>query len=82
MFNRLIEKQKALVSDVSGTTRTRNTGILYWRGEAIMVVDTGGLTFENELLFEREVLEQSELALAEADVVVFVVDVQIGTLPQ
>ncbi len=82
LFNRLIEKQKALVSDVSGTTRTRNTGILYWRGEAIMVVDTGGLTFENELLFEREVLEQSELALAEADVVVFVVDVQIGTLPQ
>lgn len=82
LFNRLLEKQKALVSDISGTTRTRNIGVMYWRGTAIRVIDTGGLTYEKEYLFEQEVIEQSELAFTDADVVVFVVDVQTGILPQ
>ncbi len=82
LFNRLLEKQKALVSDVSGTTRTRNIGVMHWRGTPIRVIDTGGLTYEKEYLFEQEVIDQSELALTDADVVLFVVDIQTGILPQ
>lgn len=82
LFNRLIGERKALTSDISGTTRTRNIGTTYWRAMPMTVVDTGGLTYEKNLPFEEQVIAQAERAIADADAVVFVLDVQTGILPQ
>jgi len=82
LFNRIIEIQKALVSKIPGTTRTRNINIATWRGKNFNIVDTGGLTFSEDVPLETEIIAQTELALKEADVVVFIVDIQSGILPQ
>ncbi len=80
LFNRLIEENKALVSDIEGTTRTRNVAQMFWRGIPISVVDTGGLTLTKDLLFEKEVVDQAERAVVDADVILFMVDVQAGII--
>lgn len=82
LFNRLIEDQKAIISDIPGTTRTNNEGLIIWRGEHIRLVDTGGLTFTDNIPFEEEILEQSLSAMKQADVILFVTDAQTGILPQ
>lgn len=82
LFNRLVASRQAIVSDIPGTTRTRNIGETTWRGKQFRVIDTGGLTFTESIPFEKEIISQTELALKEADVVVFVSDVQQGLLPQ
>lgn len=82
LFNKITETKKALVSDIPGTTRTRNTGVVTWRGKNFLLVDTGGLTFDESVPLEEDIIRQTELALAEADLVVFVTDIQSGILPQ
>lgn len=82
LFNKLIEEQKAIVSDVAGTTRTSNEGIVLWRGEEIKLIDTGGLTFDETVVLEEDIIKQSERAIKEADVIVFVTDGRVGILPQ
>ena len=82
LFNRLIEKKEALVSDIPGTTRDRKEGDCLWRGSIVKVIDTGGLDVEIESEIERNVLKQAELAIKQADVIVFVVDLEVGPLPQ
>ncbi len=82
LFNRLTETNHALVSDIAGTTRTRNVGYPVWRGKQFRLIDTGGLTFSEEVPLEKEIISQTEIALKEADVVVMVVDIQTGLLPQ
>ncbi|MCF6276772.1 MAG: ribosome biogenesis GTPase Der [Candidatus Magasanikbacteria bacterium] len=82
LFNKLIEQEKALVSKIPGTTRTRNEGEMLWRGQRIKLVDTGGLTFTDDVLLEEEIIEQSEKALKEADVILFITDAHTGILPQ
>lgn len=82
LFNRMLEENKAIVSDIPGTTRTRNIGIVSWRGKNFTLVDTGGLTFSQEIDLEDEIIKQTELAIKEADLIVFVTDVQSGLLPQ
>ncbi|MBI5221865.1 MAG: ribosome biogenesis GTPase Der [Candidatus Magasanikbacteria bacterium] len=82
LFNRLTESTQALVSDTPGTTRTRNSGQAIWRGKKIRVVDTGGLTFSDEVLLEKDIIKQTEAALKEANVIVFVTDIRDGLLPQ
>ncbi len=82
LFNRLTESDKALVSDIPGTTRTRNEGKCIWRGKHIRIVDTGGLTFSDDVPLEEEIIKQTEAALKEADVIVFVTDIKDGLLPQ
>jgi GTPase len=82
LFNKLVEEQKAIVSDIAGTTRTNNEGILLWRGKQINVIDTGGLTFDEDVPFEDDIIKQSEYAIKNASVVVFVTDIQTGVLPQ
>lgn len=82
LFNKLTESNKAIVSDIPGTTRTSNEGLVLWRGKYAKIIDTGGLTFEDDVLFEDEILKQSERAMKEADVVVFVTDAKDGILPQ
>jgi GTP-binding protein len=82
LFNKIIEKNLAMVSTIPGTTRTRNIAIASWRGKQFRVIDTGGLTFSDDVLLEDDIIKQTEIALGEADVVVFVVDIQSGLLPQ
>ncbi len=82
LFNKLIEENKAIVSDVAGTTRTSNEGIVLWRGEEIKLIDTGGLTFDETVPLEEDIIKQSERAVKEADVILFVTDGKAGILPQ
>lgn len=82
LFNRLTESNKAIVSPVPGTTRTRNIGTVSWRGKDIRLVDTGGLTFDEKVPLEENIIEQTEIALKEADLVIFVSDITEGIYPQ
>ncbi len=82
LFNKIMEENKAIVSSAPGTTRTRNIGIASWRGKQFTLVDTGGITFSEEILLEKEIIEQTEAAIKESDLIIFVVDVQAGLLPQ
>ena len=82
LFNKILEQNKAIVSSIPGTTRTRNIGTVNWRGKNFTLVDTGGLTFSDEVPLEKEIIEQTEIAIEEADLIVFVVDIQSGLLPQ
>ncbi len=78
LFNKLIEEQKSLVSDIAGTTRDRFEADCLWRGKVVRLVDTGGLDVDPNDPIERGVIEQSEMAIAQADVIMFLVDVPVG----
>ncbi len=82
LFNRIMEERQALVSDIPGTTRTRNVGIASWRGKNFRLIDTGGLTFSEDVPLEDDIIKQTEIALRESDLIVFVTDIQSGLLPQ
>lgn len=74
LFNRLIGERKAIVDDVSGVTRDRHYGKSDWIGKEFTVIDTGGYVENSDDLFETRIREQVELAIAEADVLLFMVD--------
>jgi GTP-binding protein len=82
IFNKMLEENKAIVSDIAGTTRTRNIGLVNWRGKNFSLVDTGGITFSEGIELEDEIIKQTEIAIKEANLIIFVVDVQAGLLPQ
>ncbi|MBD3311634.1 MAG: ribosome biogenesis GTPase Der [Candidatus Magasanikbacteria bacterium] len=82
LFNRLTEQNKALVSDIPGTTRTSNEGLVLWRGKYVKLIDTGGLSFAYDVPLEEDIIKQSERAMKEADLVLFVTDAKVGILPQ
>lgn len=82
LFNRLVEENKAIVSNVAGTTRTNNEGITLWRGKNAQIIDTGGQDTKENELFANEILAQAKSALERADVILFVADAQVGILPQ
>jgi GTP-binding protein len=82
LFNRLIEKNQAIVSDIAGTTRTNNEGLVLWRGKYFRLIDTGGLTFEEDFQFEQDVQQQVERAVSIADLIIFVTDSGVGVLPK
>jgi len=82
LFNRLLEKQKALISDIAGTTRDRNEGDCLWRGQIIRLIDTGGLDVNLADVIERDIQKQAELAIEQADLLLFVVDLKSGAMPQ
>ncbi|MDD4477284.1 MAG: ribosome biogenesis GTPase Der [Patescibacteria group bacterium] len=82
LFNKIMGENKALVSDIAGTTRTRNIGIASWRGKNFQIIDTGGLTFSEDVPLEKEIIQQTKIALKDAGVIVFVADAQTGILPQ
>lgn len=81
LFNRLIGKREAIVDDVSGVTRDRNYGEVEWAGKKFELVDTGGYVPNSEDLFERAVREQVEIAINQADAIIFLVDVRAGINP-
>jgi len=79
LFNRLIEQRKAIVNETAGVTRDRNYGKGEWNGVEFSVIDTGGYVVNSEDIFESEINKQVHLAIDEADVILFVVDVEAGT---
>ncbi len=78
MFNRLVSRQSAIVSDIAGTTRDRVSMETEWAGRPFILVDTGGLDVFPETDIWRMVKDQIELAMDEADVILFVVDATEG----
>ncbi|WP_298151874.1 ribosome biogenesis GTPase Der [Flavobacterium sp.] len=81
LFNRLIKRREAIVDAVSGVTRDRNYGKSEWNGKEFSVIDTGGYVRGSDDVFEGEIRKQVELAIDEADVIIFVVDVEEGITP-
>mgnify|MGYP003940046583 CR=1 FL=1 len=78
LFNRLLEKRKAIVNDYSGVTRDRQYGISDWNGKSFNVIDTGGFVSHSEDVFEKEIRKQVHIAIEESDAVIFVTDVTAG----
>ena len=78
LFNRLTESRKAIVSDESGTTRDRQYGKVEWGKKEFSVVDTGGFVTGSDDIFEGEINKQVRVVIEEADVILFMVDVQSG----
>jgi GTP-binding protein len=78
LFNRLTQTRAAIVNDTSGTTRDRQYGKMEWNGMEMSVVDTGGWVVNSEDIFEEEINKQVHLAIEEADVILFVVDIKNG----
>lgn len=81
LFNRLLGKREAIVDDQSGVTRDRNYGECDWNGKKFRLIDTGGYVPESSDLFEAAIREQVEIAIAEADSIIFLVDVKDGINP-
>ena len=77
-FNRLIQRREAIVDAVSGVTRDRHYGKTDWNGREFTVIDTGGYVVGSDDIFESEIDKQVELAIDEADVIIFMVDVEHG----
>ena len=77
-FNRLIQKRQAIVDSVSGVTRDRHYGKTYWNGQEFSVIDTGGYIVGSDDIFEAEIRKQVDLAIEEANAILFLVDAQEG----
>ncbi len=78
LFNRLTETRRAIVSDEAGTTRDRQYGKAEWGKREFSLIDTGGLVAGSDDVFEGEINKQVQIAIKEADVILFMVDVQDG----
>ena len=78
LFNRLTQTRHAIVSDEAGTTRDRQYGKCEWGQREFSVIDTGGWVVNSDDIFEEEIRKQVMLATDEADVILFLVDVQNG----
>ena len=77
-FNRLIQRREAIVDAVSGVTRDRHYGKSDWNGKEFSLIDTGGYVLGSDDVFEAEIDKQVELAIEEADAIIFMVDVETG----
>jgi len=77
-FNRLIQRREAIVDAVSGVTRDRHYGKSEWNGKEFSLIDTGGYVLGSDDVFEAEIDKQVELAIDEADAIIFMVDVDSG----
>ena len=77
-FNRLIQRREAIVDAVSGVTRDRHYGKSDWNGKEFSLIDTGGYVVGSDDIFEAEIDKQVELAIDEADAIVFMVEVESG----
>lgn len=78
LFNRFTETRKAIVNEEAGVTRDRNYGKVWWNGIEFSLIDTGGYVVNSDDIFEEEIRKQVRLAIDEADVILFVVDVENG----
>lgn len=78
LFNRLTQTRAAIVDDTAGTTRDRQYGKVDWCGQEFSIIDTGGWVVNSDDIFEEEINKQVEIAIDEADVILFVVDATTG----
>lgn len=78
LYNRLIGERQAIIDDTSGVTRDRQYGTTIWNGKTFTVVDTGGFIRNSEDVFESAIREQVHIAIEEAQVIIFMVDVTTG----
>lgn len=78
LFNRLTQSRLAIVDEVSGVTRDRNYGKVSWNGVEFSIIDTGGYVIGSDNIFEEEIRKQVELAIEEAEIIIFMVDVTTG----
>lgn len=77
-FNRLIQRREAIVDATSGVTRDRHYGKSDWNGREFSLIDTGGYVKGSDDVFEAEIDKQVEIAIEEADAIIFMVDVESG----
>jgi len=78
LYNRLIGERQAIIDDTSGVTRDRQYGNSFWNGKNFTVVDTGGFVVNSEDVFEAAIRQQVTIAIEEADVLIYMVDVTTG----
>ena len=78
LFNRLTQTRTAIVDDTAGTTRDRQYGKVDWNGKEFSIIDTGGWVVNSEDIFENEINKQVQLAIEQADEILFVVDAMNG----
>ncbi len=78
LFNRLVGQRKAIVDSTAGTTRDRHYGKTDWNGREFSIIDTGGYAVNTDDIFEEEIRRQVMLAIEEADVILFLVEVATG----
>ncbi|NTW25363.1 MAG: ribosome biogenesis GTPase Der [Lentimicrobium sp.] len=81
LFNRLTGERDAIVDPTSGVTRDRHYGVSDWNGIEFSVIDTGGVVTGSDDVFEEAIIRQVDLAMEEADVIIFMVDVKEGLSP-
>ena len=81
LFNRILQKKIAVVDSQPGITRDRNYAVCDWNGINFNLIDTGGMVPNSEDLMEKMIFDQTEFALHEADLIIFIVDNQVGTDP-
>jgi GTP-binding protein len=81
LFNKLIGQRKAIVDDFPGLTRDRNYGVAEWNGKRFRLIDTGGLDSEAESNLQQNIQKQSQLAVAESDAILFLLDGKAGLNP-
>ena len=82
LFNRLVQRRKAIVNNTPGVTRDRIYGQSDWLGHSFVVVDTGGVDVDGVNDVENQVVEQALLAQDEADILIFVADKNLGLTPE
>lgn len=81
LFNRIIGERDAIVDPKSGVTRDRHYGTAEWNGKKFTVIDTGGYVPDSDDIFESAIREQAQIAIDEADVIIFLVDALSGVTP-
>ena len=83
LFNRFVEKNKAIVSPISGTTRDRNIDKVSWQGKDFILIDTGGLDIEKNQTgkIETNIVKQAYKAIEGADLILFLIDIKAGVMP-
>ena len=81
LFNRIVGTQAAIVAEEAGTTRDRHFGRAEWNGSSFWLVDTGGITDDPRAPLDAEIRRQVQQAIAEADLLLLVVDAQVGLHP-
>ena len=78
LFNRIVGARKAITDDLSGVTRDRQYGMGEWNGKIFNLVDTGGFVPNSKDVFERAIKDQVKIAIQEANLLIFMVDVTTG----
>jgi GTPase len=81
LFNRIVGMRDAIVHDEPGVTRDRKYGPAEWAGRSFTLIDTGGYVPRSSDIFEKAIREQAEIAMEEADAIIFVVDALTGITP-